>query len=240
MPSPLGGDWTSGLMQTDQQTLEQIVAAVVKKHLAAPIEMRPAETAETAVSVTYLSDAIITADRLKEQINGDRRFQISEKAILTPSARDLIREQGLTWTRVTAASTVTSATFLAAVVTAGPQVMRAMEQLGGEWKLDLLESPASAARLAVSAVSRGEYAGVAIVCGQPRLAACLANRSPKVRATVVNHSEDVTAAMNEMGANVIALDPANIGMFALKTLFQRFSKQKPQPPANWETTSRLW
>ncbi len=240
MPSPLGGDWTSGLMHTDQQTLEQIVAAVVKKHLAAPIEMRPAETADSAVSVTYLSDAIITADRLKEQINGDRRFQISEKAILTPSAQDLIREQGLTWTRATTASTVTSATFLAAVVTAGPQVMRAMEQLSGDWKLDLLESPASAARLAVSAVSRGEYAGVAIVCGQPRLAACLANRSPKVRATVVNHSEDVTAAMNEIGANVITLDPANIGMFALKTLLQRFSKQKPQPPANWETTSRLW
>ncbi|TWU09310.1 hypothetical protein CA54_45500 [Symmachiella macrocystis] len=240
MPSPLGGDWTSGLMHTDQQTLEQIVAAVVKKHLAAPVEMRPAETAETAVSVTYLSDAIITADLLKEQINGDRRFQISAQAILTPSARDLIREQGLTWTRVTAASTVTSATFLAAVVTAGPQVMRAMEQLGGDWKLELQESPASAARLAVSAVSRGEYAGVAIVSGQPRLAACLANRSPKIRATVVSHSEDVATTMNEMGANVIALDPANIGMFAMKTLLQRFSKQKPHPPANWETTSRLW
>ena len=28
-----------------------------------------------------------------------------------------------------------------------------------------------------------------------------------------------------MGANVIALDPSNLGMFALKTLLQRFSKQ---------------
>ena len=228
-------------MTTDQQTLEQIVAAAVQKHLAASIDVRPPETDSPAANGVYLTESVITADLLQEKVGGHGRFQVSAKAILTPSAQDLIREKRWKWTRAAAAGpAATPATFLAAVVTAGPPVIAAVEQLGSDWKLDLLDNPGTAARAAVSAVSRGEYAGVAIICGRPRLAACLANRSPKVRAAVVNHGEDVGAAVREMGANVIAVDPAGLGMFAFKTLLQRFSKQEPQPPANWDTISRLW
>jgi len=235
-------------MKTDRRTLEQIVAAAVEKHLAgggaAPVPS-PAPASSPTTKTTngqplYLSEAVITADLLEEALNGSRSFQVSTAAILTPSAHDVIRQRGLQWSRSNNGAVQSAANFLATVVTAGAAVSAATSQLAESWKTELLESPSSAARAAVSSISRGEHAGVAVISDKPQLAATLANRSPKVRAAVARNSEEVEAAISEMGVNVICVDPKGQNSFGLKRMLQRFSQSPPQEPVDWETTSRLW
>lgn len=235
-------------MSIDQQKIEQLVVAAVEKHFAAVSTPRSQSAPQPVSSVessapceVVLADAVVTADLLQEKINGRSKFQIGDRTVLTPSAHDFIRERGLSWSRLSAATGLTDAAWLAAVVTTGPQAATACGQLGSDWKQELLGCVGEAVRLAVSEISRADVVGAAVLTDAPHATVCLANRSPNIRAAVVCGLDDLVAAKHELGANVVAIDPTRIGSFQLRQLLRRFSESgAPQPPANWETLSRLW
>ncbi len=239
-------------MTTDRQTIEQIVIAAIEKHfgdqsppraqpdrVAVEQDCAPSETVESNNCV--ISDKVVTAEILEAQINGHAAFQIGERAVLTPSAYDYIHEHQLNWSRGTEVRAENrSAAFLAAVVSATPHVSRIFDELAGGWTLELQANTRVSARKAVSAISRGEVSGVAVVSGKPQVVSCLVNRSPKVRAAVVQNLAELNAAIDEIGVNVIAINPEQFGGFQLRQVLVQFSENLPQAPDAWESLSRLW
>ncbi len=244
---------------TDRHNLEELVIAAVKNHLAKQESPRAKVDVETVVKETVskkvseepestktsecvFSQTVITAEVLQSEINGHDSFQVGPKAVLTPSAHDYIREHHLTWTRGVAGKVEQqqSAKFLAAVVAAGRHVTRTVDELAGDWKLELQGNTRMAARTAVSVVSRGEASGVAVITGKPQAVVCLVNRSPKVRCAIVQSLADLNSAITEIGVNVIAVNPEQLGGFQLRQILSRFSEKAPQPPVSWESLSRLW
>lgn len=193
----------------------------------------------------HVAEAVITADLLQSRLNGEKTVQVGARAVLTPSARDFFRTRNIQWTRaadgnasagVTGRSTVTH--WQAVISKANSQVEAVVKNLlsaGAAWETRLTGLPVEAARQGVSALCRGEAAGVVVFAEQPELVACLANRNSKLRAAAVWNAQQVAAAARHLGANLLAIDPVGKSFFELRTMLKAFmAGGTPRPPGNWE------
>lgn len=194
---------------------------------AAPVaSTRPDPTGESAsVAAIQIADQVITQALLADTINGSRQVRISLKAVLTPSARDFVKQQGIKIIRETASAKSSSIRWQVLVTRSDSQITAALEslpQLGITFDLRLLGLPAEAAAQATNALCRGEAAQVVVITDQPELVACLANRNDRVRAAVVANAASVERVRNTMQANLIAIDPASRNVHELKAVLKAF------------------
>jgi len=179
------------------QEIEQIVLRVMDHlHPREPndgVHLPPlgrGGSGERAENVLSLPDPVITHKLLDENVNGAKTIRIAPRAILTPSARDFLRTRGIDCVReeLTATSNPANTVWQMIISTASPGIDAAFDQLRTSGVLcykKIVGVPAEAAQHAVSAICRGETAGVVVFSGEPELVACLANRNDRVRAAVV-------------------------------------------------------
>jgi hypothetical protein len=182
----------------------------------------------------FLDDRVITADLLSERVNGAAVITVGPKSLITPSARDFLRDRGLELQRSgdsatpNASASVNSGTGTAkstlapllVVVRNTPAVDRLWEDLQYSWKRELLGCPDDAARLAISALTRGESACVVILAEQAHRAACLANRNEHVKAVALRDAAEARWIEKQLRANVWCLDPTGLSYFEVKNLFR--------------------
>lgn len=195
--------------------------------------------------VIRLTEAVITADVLQSCINGAKTVQIGARAVLTPSARDFLRTRNIQCTRDAAGNTGAGASgspaetrWQAVISKANSQVEAVVKNLqaaGEAWETRLTGLPAEAARQGMSALCRGEAAGIVVFADQPEVVACLANRNTRVRAAAVWNAQQIAAAAQHLGANLLAIDPVGKSFFELRTMLKAFTAGgTPRLPASWE------
>ncbi len=218
-------------MNIDQAMIERIVGDVLKQ-IGAPGDS--ARSAGTRLNVAsggasseslVLSERIITADLLADRVNGAAVVTVGPKSLVTPAAQDFLRDRGLTLRRSESkpASRSESKSTLAPlliVVRNTPAVDRLGQDLQSTWKRELLGCPDDAAKLAISSLTRGEASTVVILAEQTHRAACLANRTEKVKAVAILCAGDVRTARNQVRVNTWCLNPTNLTWFELKNVIR--------------------
>lgn len=241
-------------MNVDEPLIERIVANVMQQLMTAdPVRSRndsPAAVqgdrtsgSSSIPTITRLDEKVITEAVLEQHWNGEKAIQIGPRSILTPTARDFLRTRQIEWRRVVAPTSTTkpSALWKAVIVQATPAATQAVEDLvrgnGTAWKRELAGSLDEAVATATSAICRGEAVGVVVLSAAAAAVACRANRNRQVRAAVVTEASDLAAICQDVGCNVLVIDPGSKSYFELKSLLQRYAQNGvPQAPPGWDGT----
>jgi hypothetical protein len=218
-------------------TPEQIELVVqrVLEHLGTPADRAPAATglanAPPPAAVpkgVRISEPVVTQALLAEMVNGSKQVRVSPTTILTPSARDFIRNQGIEILREPSSPKASSFVRWQVIATVStPQIAAAVEGLtaqGVAVDFRQLGLPAEAASQAISALCRGEAAKVVVFTSASELVACLANRNDRLRAAAVADVAAVERVRKTLNANVLAIDPSSKGVHELKAYFKAFSQ----------------
>ena len=109
--------------------VQRVVARLGPRAVASP-EPAAHRNPGGSPATLQLTDPVITQALLAETLNGSPQVRISAKAILTPTARDFIRQKGIQIIRETA-STKPPASIRWQVITtkSNPQITAALESL---------------------------------------------------------------------------------------------------------------
>jgi len=169
-------------------------------------------------------EQVVTQALLSERVNGAKQVRIGPSAILTPSARDFIRNHGIEVIRESLSlATSTGIRWQVIATVSTPEIAGVVEGLrahGFAADFRLVGLPAEAANQAISAVCRGEAAKVLVFTNQPELVACLANRNDEIRAAAVGDVAAGERVQRTLHPNLIAIDPSSKGVHELKTLLK--------------------
>ncbi len=175
-----------------------------------PAEKLPAASFSSHQSFALL-DSVITADLLAAKAKGQRVVEVGTKAIVTPSAKDWLRQHKVELKRIVLSSPVLSVRpkRMAIVQTGGAAVERVIEDARragvSNWRRELVGPAEDAAKLAISAICRGEAVSVVVFSNQPDKVACLANRNEDVRAVAVFSVADVERVQAALSCNVFVI-----------------------------------
>ena len=189
----------------DQQTLiERVVAEVMGQLMA-----RSASTNGEKVGPLQLKETIITADLLAESAKRSAVIEVTQRAIVTPSARDWLRHNKVELIRGNAPAavqgTAQSVANLAIVQAGSENLDRVLGSVG--WNRELVGTADEAAKLAISEVCRGGVKRVVIFSRDVEVVACFANRNEKVRAAAVTDVAGVKRVKSALSGNVFVVDP---------------------------------
>ncbi|MCA8998789.1 MAG: hypothetical protein KDA36_07815 [Planctomycetaceae bacterium] len=223
-------------------TIDRIVAGVLKK-LSVPTVREEAPSAVPSPMGTRLPETnavvleakVVTADVL-EALAAGSEVVVHPKAIITPAAKDAVRERRITVTRQERPPGKSAGTDKAAVgektrssllivIQNTDAFERIWNEIQGDWRRELLGCPDDAAKLAIGEISRGGVSSVLIACEQTYRAACLANRHSAVKAVPIRDVGDIKMARRQLRANVWCLPPTGRSYFELRNLVREIRNQ---------------
>jgi len=226
-------------MNVTSEQVELIVQRVLE-HLGTPagaapssasVTSNPSNSSAATVAISRearIADHVVTQSLLAEAVNGSKQVRIGSAAILTPSARDYVRTNGIEIIREPArAESATSTRWQIIVTASSPQIAPAVESLkdrGIASDLRLVGLPAEAAAQAVSAICRGEAEKTVVFTSQPEVVACLANRNDRVRAAAIADVAAVERVQKTLHANLLAIDPGGKSLYELKACLKAYIK----------------
>lgn len=219
-------------MHAEATLIDEIVRRVLSRlgpgSSGAPTAPSTSADPPTTDSIATIDNPIVTHEVLEQSIGSATRVRILPRAIVTPSARDYIRQRGIEIIRESGVAKQPVQIRAKVFVTAAtPQVSAAIESLQAEGiacEKRLPGTTAEAAGEATSALCRGEAAVVLIVTGEPELAACLANRNAMIRATPLSNLSALVAIRATLNPNLIAINPAGKTQFELRQLLKEILK----------------
>lgn len=186
-------------------------------------------TASGAEEVT-ISERIVTAEVLESRLKGARRVRVTARALLTPSAHDVIRTRRLQVIR-DSAKTEPGGSAGAHWLLLTVQPVSGLDGAIATWRATgttvdskLANDPADAAAIAISAICRGEAANILVLTSAPEWVACLANRNSQVRAAVIADAGAISRLKQTLRPNVLAFDGSRRGSFELGGIFKALDR----------------
>ncbi|HEY3966890.1 MAG TPA: RpiB/LacA/LacB family sugar-phosphate isomerase [Planctomycetaceae bacterium] len=194
----------------------------------ASAEPRHVTAAEPAAAPgVRIPGQVITQDLLAASATGAALVRIDAKALLTPSARDFIKQHSIQIVRegASSAGATTAIRWQVIVTKSTPQIAAAIEglsALGIVCDMRLLGLPAEAAAQSISALCRAEAQQVVVFTDQPELVACLANRNDKVRAASVSDAAAAERVRQHLQGNLLTLDPTHKSIHELTSILKAF------------------
>jgi len=192
--------------------------------VALPVASPAVAAGTAAADEVVISERVITAEVLLRDLRGARRVVIAPKALLTPTANDVIRTRRLEVVRQSAQATSSSTVRRRWVILVGQSLpaitaaVGAWRTAGGRLETALVGTAAEAAARAISAICRGEADEVLVISAQPESVACLANRNEAVRGVVLVEAAAVARLRESLRPNVWVVDAAPRGGFDLASL----------------------
>lgn len=227
----------NGQLDFDRQHIERIVRTVVNRLRAAQAEGSQSADATPRTSSTAeitIDDRVITIETLAN-LAGATSVNIGQKAILTPAAKDLLRERGISLQRVSTSSGRGLSTA------AKPANVIGLVSFACETALETNSLVEQLARAGVSAECLNSAAGgVAelipqlatnasrqkLICftSQPSLVLCAANRHATLRAAGANCACCVREAAGSIGANLLVVKPRGKSQHQLVQLIREFAQ----------------
>lgn len=212
--------------------VERVVREVLARLSAGntPAAARPAtiETSKKDIGELALGEKLITLAALQGQLAGVTRLSVLAKAVITPAARDLLREQKIAVVRgmSAGAKAAVSGSLLVGVAETSFDVTKLLSRLresGVELEQLAKTGLASVCAEVAEGVALGGKLGL-ILAGHGPAALCLANRRRGVRAVLGQRIEDVDRALKTIGANLLVVEPARTSWFELRRSVEAFCR----------------
>ena len=229
-----------------QKVMEAIRAAgtesacpAVKPQKSSEMQEDIKTCAATDSSQLTLTSRVVTLEQLEGRLGGVRQLVVPRGAVITPSGRDLLYENNVAVTfaagiQTAAASQETSVVgaagrplnLVAAVVkeTAGLNIdglARALASDGIDVRQSASNCLIETTKQLAARFDDDDELG-AIITSHTAAAVCLANRLPGVRAVCPASPVDVLPVTNDVGGNLIVIDPAGRGIFQVKQMIREF------------------
>lgn len=216
------------LMSLNRDAIDRIVANVLREISPSEPDAPQALAPPREPEIVNVPERVVTAEVL-ESLGPGRAVSIRSTAIVTPAARDVIRERGLNLVRASteAGSQNTEEHQTHKTVPVHVYIVRHTEpldrvlsdQLPGS-RRELLGCPDEAAQAAIGEICRGATSLAIIAAEQTHRAACLANRHERVKAVAVRDAGEVKAVRGQLRANVWCFDPGGRTYYELRNLIR--------------------
>jgi hypothetical protein len=210
---------------SDSTLIDSVVREVLARLTAAerPAPTRPSsETPGPAPLV--LGPAVISLSTLADRLSGVRRVVVGKKAVVTPAARDLLKQHNITISRSADATGANRPALAVAVCETSwdpAALVRLVAPLAaGIERLAKTGLASVVAELTDTVVKDGRLG--LLLSGKPDVACCLANRRPSVRAAVARDRDEVAQAVRNLGMNLLVVDPARRSLFQLGQMVKQF------------------
>ena len=235
-------------MERLEEQIEQIVREVVARLASQPLTTQvvrsttgessrnsnfPATENGSTAAVEIESKVISLAD-LDGRLNGTKQLVLRRGAVVTPAARDLLRQSGVDVSYRVAEKRKDTARvgLIVGMTDTGfePSALLSLLRQDGA----MVEQIASSGLLGVvdemtDHVARGGKQGL-LLTGQTMAAICVANRVKGVRAVGAQSVRDVHAAMVEVGVNLLVVDPARLTQFEMRRMVAELQRGKRNCP----------
>ncbi len=208
---------------TDTTLIDSVVREVLARlAVHRPAEKRPAVEPPSAQLV--LGPAVVSLSTLADRLSGVRRVVIGKGAVLTPAARDLLRQHNIAVSRSTDAMGANKPALVVAVSDSASdpaELVRLVAPLASSIERLAKTGLATVVAELTDTVVKDGRLGL-LLSGKPDVACCLANRRPGVRAAVARDRDEVAQAIGNLGLNLLVIDPARRSMFQLGQMAKQF------------------
>lgn len=227
----------------EHKKLAALVERIVREVLArlTVADKTPAKPEQPVASATSLVGRVISLADVTQLPAGAREIQVSSDALITPAAKDELRDRGVQivrgQTNSTTKTTERSATslvigtveattgkFATVIDQAVAGLRKQKQQIEQLPRLPLSEQIDAL----VDPVVRGGRRGV-LVTSEVSAALCLANRHGAVRAVLGTTKQNVRRDVEQLAANLLVVDPAARSTFEVMQLIGEFAKAEAGP-----------
>ncbi len=224
------------------ETVASLNHTIPATSVSKPLVTAPAAASPLGSSVT-LTEAVITAELLSRQAPGAARVFASAKSIVTPAAKDWLRDHHVILERGNPPAN--SAVLPKTAGTASSSKSSNPSSMGAKWVLGVVSATASvktflnSAQTAASvsqvkilgagteteefvsgAIHKAEAHGAILMERSAAKRACDLNRSPAIRAAVVSSLAEVLLTSSDFSPNVYVIDPTLKTFIELRNLVQ--------------------
>ena len=227
-------------MTAAEEQIDRIVREVLRRLQSGPTAAGGTSTLEkqSIGNELHLSLPVISVARLEGKLAGVKRVVISPKAVITPAAKDLLREQKIELARGEVSNQQASNNQLTLAIGVAETPYEA-SALSRELKTENqpIEELARTGLASVTEelseqVARGGRLGL-LLTSNVAAAACLANRTRSVRAAEARCATSTKEAVKGLGVNLLVVNPVGKSTFELKRMIQVFLAGAGQCPAEW-------
>lgn len=173
---------------------------------------------------------VVALAELKDRLSGVRKLVVPPQAIVTPAVRDELRRRNiaLVFGKKDAAMARESDMRLVLMVTHGSLdpagLVGGLKTEGIAVEVQTSDCLIRATDELAAELSQGETLGVLATPYVPA-ALCLANRMAGLRAVIGLDARTVAADTASVGANLLVVNPAGLGLFQLRQLVSRFYQE---------------
>ncbi len=205
----------------DDEIINIIIKNVVQQLQHDKGKVQPAVNTNKTDETT-INELIITEETLSKQINGQTEIIIGVKSIITPSGKDYLRSNKISWRRQknNANQKLTSQQKWKVLFLDGSKSTRHLFKKMSV-NMELVSSTEEAAKKGISTICRGNSAGVVVMTSHPELVCSLANRNNKVRAAVVQNVQHWEEIKPHFTGNLFCINPVGRNAFELRNLLKR-------------------
>lgn len=237
-------------MSVDLRTVDEIVQKVMDQLRSSAKSATPSSAPVSAPAVItpippanerlVLSERVITGAILEERLSREKILVIAPRAIVTPTAQDILRQREIRLVREGGAkeSSASQGKWKILLSAATPEAQRAAGDLLNKGEIasrEVVACTQDAIKQAVTALSRAEVDGIVGFVREPIRAAAQANQSGKIRAAAIANVSMLDEARTELSPNLIWINPQKRSWFELKTLLSAcVGGGKPTLPKGWK------
>ncbi len=209
-------------MSTSEKQVEQIVKEVLAR-LSGKNEAKTVGSS-SPVNELAISETVVTIATLAGKLTDIRRLVVSPRAVITPSARDLLKEKNITLVRSLRSATPT--TLRVALATTNTKfdvsgIVRSLREHRVEVEQLASVGVAEVTKEVAEEVGKSGKFGV-LITSEITQTLCIANRQRGVRAAMANTRGDVNEIIKAVGANFIIVDPNRRSQFEVQRIVEAF------------------
>lgn len=227
----------SELAETIERVVREVLARMGHNVAAAPppaaqVNSQPASVPQEDGDKLVLNRRVVTLADLPERIKTVRRVIVPPGAVLTPAVRDELQQRHITLivgdADGAAARATANVVLMVAAATYDPAALAgALEREGYAVEPRRNDCLIRATDQLAANLKSGSATAV-LMTAHPAAAACLANRHAAVRAILGVRADRVAGEAASVGANLLVVDPAAMGFFALKQMAGQFLRGGPR------------
>lgn len=231
-------------MTLDSADIERIVREVVRRlDAGSPPASRTTITASPeatppppAPGTLSLAEPVVSLAVLNGRLAGLRQLVVSPHSVVTPAVRDELRARGVELVRQPLAPAAAVRLALGAEQ-AGQPAAAWTGWNGNRWTVTCCEQGPLDRVLDCLAEALGSQADAAVcLTPRPKVAVYLACRRHGLRAAEADSPAATRAAVEQLGAQLLAVDPHGCGPFQVKNLIAELAAAGPPSPPD-ELTS---
>jgi len=178
-----------------------------------------------------IASRVVTLAELDGKLEGIKQLVVPAKAVITPAARDLLRQKQIDVGYAVAAKAVAKPRLPLVVGVAetkydATSLVQAIAREGTTVERLAQTGLVQAVREISDEAAKGGKLGL-LLTDETAAALCLANRRAGVRAVAATSIAATPRTMQSVGANVLMIDPAGRGAFGMQRIVSQFVAGAP-------------